>query len=58
MRKHRKGKRNKEGREGEREGREGMGQVVQGLLGHGEASGFYSKEGGAPEVCVHRKGGA
>lgn len=35
-----------------------MGQVVQGLLGHGEASGFYSKEVGALEVCACRKGGA
>ena len=35
-----------------------MWQVMQGLLGHGEASGFHSKEVGALEVCVHRKGRA
>lgn len=44
--------------EREREGREGMWQVMQGLLGHGEASGFHTKEVGALEVCAHRKGRA
>ena len=47
-----KGEREREGRGG------GMWQVMQGLLGHGEASGFHSKEVGALEVCVHRKGRA
>lgn len=32
----------------EREGREGMGQVVKGLVGHGEVMGFYSQGGGSP----------
>lgn len=38
------------GREGEGEGREGTGQVVQGLVGHGEDLGFLPKkvEGGSP----------
>ena len=46
------------GREKRRAGGGGMWQVMQGLLGHGEASGFHSKEVGALEVCVHRKGRA
>lgn len=34
-----------------------MGQVVQGLLGHGEASGFYSKRREPwKSVCIGRVG--
>ena len=40
------------------EGREGTGQVVQGLVGHGEDLGFYPREVGALEGCGQRRDGA
>ena len=47
-----------EGKRGRGEGREGTGQVVQGLVGHGEDLGFYPREVGALEGCGQRRDGA
>lgn len=46
------------GRGGRREGGEGMGQVLQGIVSHGEDVGFDPRKVGAMEGCRQRRDGA